>query len=519
MPEKNIQTAAAGNQGNINPFHIAASAETALAYHDAKAKGLEGAMKQRDEHHGQLLRSKKEATDSEGNLDFDKVTEFSGSKDDKANKVMLANSRLTGIEQAVKELRAEAVQKADAEKIIEQNGGVSTLVDAHGQPLVQNMGPRDLPAYSELAETQVKEQLQCEYASDEFRKRVMSNGVNIELARPLLTGSAGRRSRAIMAALFDTTDWEPNKIYAPGFLPSRGGSNVPIQITQLFYSGPMAGKNITYWEETTYTPVVATRAEGGAAGESEYTLSERSLKPVSIAHYLPLTEEALEDRAELDDYVDYVMPLGVAQKVDEYLAKGVHSDFSGVTKGSGASNAFPRVGTGRFKIAGATSAAVTNYVKPWNIPLDAKFGAMDHGFGILGQQMPNTMAVHPSVWLQMLKSESSSGGYYIAGPQMGTLFSAPWGMTLAPTTLLETAASEDTAAKHKYSGVVFDNSPMFSKLYYRHGINVRFGMINDDFIKFRIAVRAEVRACFAVKRAAAFVLLVNPKADGTAPTT
>lgn len=499
--------------GYVNPVMVAQAAVSAMAEQEALKKGLDAAVLEAGKCSDILSKCMEEAQCADGTMDWEKITHFGGAtSQEKQDKIVEINSRLNGLSKAIKDMRREAHEKKEAEKIAERNasqGGPELSPELQELLAQQGFTPNQGPAMSQLVADAVKSDNEnWELGSSDFAEAVIvkadgGGGISFQVEPSMPRG----RNRSIMATLFETQHWEQNRVYEPGWLPKV---NTPISLTPMFHSGPMASKHVSYWEETVHVSAAETRAEGAAAAESRYELEERRLVPISVAHYVPLTEESLEDRYELYDYLDYVMPLGVLQKLDSKLAAGTESEFTGVIK---------KAGIGRHKYESAANPNVVGAIqKPWNVLIDAKFQGMQHGFGILGMQMPTHCAVHPDFWLQCLKSETSAAGYYVGGPAAGGLFAAPWGMDLIASNHFTMEVSTNGAANHEFAGFVADMSPMFHKLYYRHGIIVRFGMINDDFIKFRLAVRAEVRACFAIKRAGAFIGLVNPKADGNEPT-
>lgn len=504
----NIQT----DTGFVNPVMVAQSAAAALAEQEGIDKGIDTCLKLQGEASDILVKSMNEAQRSDGSLDWEKITAFGGaSSQEKQDKIIEVNSRLYGYTKAVAKLRRDMHEKEEAEKVIESNaidlpngGQLGELLAGYAK-----MQP-ELP--SQMMQAQIKTEFGSENDADGFE--AFTKAAKRGMAEfTIVPNLEGHRNRHIMAALFQTSSWEQNTSYEPGWLPKK---NTPISLINIFHSGPMESKNMSYWQEKTHTSAAAKRAEGAAAAESEYVMEEKTYNPISIAHYLPITEEELEDRPAVEEYVDYVMPLGVLQKMDSFLATGTDDNFTGICA--------PDSGADDFKYTSkAQAATVGEIAKPWNVLLDAKFQGMQHGFGILGMQNPTHCAVHPDFWLQCLKSETASAGYYTGGPQTNGMFATPWGMELVASNHFTMAVSANEAAaddgKHKFAGFVGDMSPMFHKVAYRHGINVRFGMIDQDFIKFRMAVRAEARACFVIKRAGAFVRLVNPKADGNVPTS
>ena len=509
MPDQVTDSQLHAAQGRVNPFMVGVESAGALEQASVNDMGEDAAIARVKDLQGELLKIHNEAQGEGGELDYSKITSLSGSDEEKGTKIMVLNSRLYGATQALNQKRQEAIHKAQAEN-------ARALMGNEGADMyyanVQQMGAFQGPALSELIDKGLQDNFDgLKLGSVEYANKVKNSTEAFGFTIDPKMQNRGGPGRHIMNTLFDTPQWEPNRVYEPGFVPKR---TMPIQILPLVHSGPMLSKNMSYWEEVLQDNQAAGRAEGAALPESAYKLELRHYVPISIGHHLPLTEEALEDRDELLDYIDYIMPLGVMQKLD-----------AGIAQGTGAANELKgimRLGYNKDDPQPIRHKYLAE-TQPWDVLLQAKKAGMDFGGGILGLQMPTNAVINSDFWVKALTSKSESGGYLVGGPQMA-LFSMPWGMDMSVAThsMFNETASQDGGAVADYrnfnhAGFVGDMSPMFHKLCYRHGINVRFGLINDDFIKLRVAVRAEVRCWFVVKRAPAFVHLVNPKADGSAP--
>ncbi len=505
-------------QGKLNAFMIGCEAASALQHAESMSGSEDDVIATVKDLQNTLIKAKEQAEGDDGELDYKRVKMFSGTPQQKAEKIMEINSKLNGAQRALTQKREEANQKAEADRIAEANNGGSA---AGGTGGALDTTVRAAPVTSAAIEKQLEERHNLKFGSTEFKEAALQ-GSGISLEVPM--GVRDRGDRGIVATVFETSHWDQNVVYERGWLPSRGGEHVPIQVIQLLHSGPMESKNMTYWQEKVYNPAVAGRAEKGVLGESQYEMEKKSFTPISIGHHLPITEEALEDRDELMDYVDYVMPLGVLQKLDQQVVGGDGSSLQfrgimriGYTKKNN-DGVSPDVGNpGRHFVSNNSGES------KWDELLLAKTSSMDFGTGILGMQMPTHAVVTTKYWTDCLTAKSTAGGYLIGGPAQA-LFAMPWGMNLSVCTnsALSDADSTDAAGANngnlKMSGFIFDNSPMFHKVYYRHGITVRFGMINDDFTRLQLRVRAEVRGQFVVKRAAAFTHLVNKKSDKGDPT-
>lgn len=507
-------------QGMLNAFAVGREAESTLEYASAVSLGEDGVQARVKDLQAELVKIKTEADDGQGGSDWSKVKSISGTDAEKQNHVILLSSKLNGAQKALYEKRAEAERAEEAER---REQAAEMGMGVPGFPMGGGFAVPQIEEIGALVERHMSANYEdLKIGSSAFKAAVKSQK-DFEIFNSM---PKTHYSKQLMAAVFKTGSWEPNQMYEPGWLPQETEG---IQILPHVASGVMPGKNMNYHVETVVNHAAARRAEGAAAAEAEYKLETRQYIPISIAHHVPLTEEALEDRDEIVEYLNYELPLGVLKKLDTQIGAGQGSDvakdedFRGITR-----LGFKRTQTAgvadepqpkKYAITGAEAERIN-----WDILLRAKKEAMTFGGGILGAQIPSHAFVTTEFWVNALLSKSSAGGYLVGGPDQA-LLAMPWGMLMVPTThsfsdaaSVDVAAGDDNFADLKYSGCVADMSMRFSKLCYRHGIRVRVGQVNDDFTKFQYRLRADVRAQWVVKRAAAFCMLVNPKdAAGNAP--
>ena len=74
--------------------------------------------------------------------------------------------------------------------------------------------------------------------------------------------------------------------------------------------------------ETAFTNAANSVAEGAAKPESTITFDLVSDPVRKIAHWLPVSEEALDDLPQLRSYLDSRLALGVRLEVDDQLLNG-----------------------------------------------------------------------------------------------------------------------------------------------------------------------------------------------------
>lgn len=522
--------------GHVNPFMATFNGTSVTAYHQWETKPLEEITAEEERISRVLRKAAMQVTERDGVMNFDGLDMWSGDTQEKTHKLIEIHSQLCGVRAALNGKRqAKQIEEMNAADLIRRNapnggngtGHVNDLNQIDPTQFQQRTGMMPSEALAQACEEQHGMGLGA--ALEAYSGRVLAVDRTFDEMTP---------GHVFKAAVFETGDWDPFITREPGWIPSR---QRPIQVSDIVTIFMTAKDAIQWMEETTYSAPptgqqtsgaaaridgITERAEGEAVGESAYSLTERSESVRRIAHYLPVTEESLADEPQVRGYLDYVMPLGVRQRLDGQIinGSGAAPNIAGILaygftrdRGTAGSGLDPHQGGVAVKKYTRASGANGRIAKPWNVLLEANYQIRDHGMGILGMQVPTHAVLNPNIYLECLLSESSSGGYYIGGPA-SPLLDRAWGMDVVQTTHLTDARSTNGKANRMCGGIIGDFSPMFIRMYLRHDVRTEFGYISDDFQRFRISIRSSCRGALAVMRAAAFCALVNPIAAGTAPT-
>ena len=290
--------------------------------------------------------------------------------------------------------------------------------------------------------------------------------------------------------------WDPqNGLYATT-LTEAGGAAALVRVDQrpgvqpllqrrlvvadLIASGQTDSNAINYMQEATFTNAADTVAEGAAKPESAMTFSQVTDTVRKIAHWLPVTDETLEDAAQIRSVIDARLTLGVQLVEEDQLLNGggVAPDLLGIRNRVGITAAYVR-GT-----SGPADADETN--------ADAIFRQMMI-IATTALVMPTGWVMNPLNWQMIQLSKNAGGDYYGGGP-----FNAPqapmlWGIRGAVTP----AIVAGTATVGDFSGS--------AQVFRKGGINIAATNAHADyFIKNLTAIRAETRLALAVYRPAAF---------------
>lgn len=225
-----------------------------------------------------------------------------------------------------------------------------------------------------------------------------------------------------------------------------------------------------YMEETSHTDNAAEIAEAAIYGESAFVLTERSQTIRKIGVWLPVTDEQLEDEAGARSFVDNRLLYQLARRVDGQAL----------------------VGSG----AGVNVLGTENVTGIQSQPLgtDPIFDAAYKLFRAIrddGFADPSAFFIAPSKWQTVALTRTADGLYILGNPAD---YTEPrlWGVPGIETTAV-TATKLVAGDYANYAGLII-----------RKGMEVQVGYQSDDFIKGRLAIRADVRVAFVHFRPKSF---------------
>lgn len=244
----------------------------------------------------------------------------------------------------------------------------------------------------------------------------------------------------------------------------------PIQLLDLIPTTTTAQNAVVYMEETTVTNAAAEVAEGGAYPEAALQFVERSSEVRKIAVYLPMTDEILEDVDRIQGIVNNRLVFFLRQRLDAQVlnGNGTAPNLRGILNTSGIQ----------------TQALGTD------APPDAVLKAMTK-VRVTGRATPGAVVFHPNDWVEF-RMLRTADGQYLWGPPSAPGPQTIWGLPVVENEVIP----EGTALVGDFRN--------FCELSVRRGVSVEVGFINDDFVKGRRAMRADMRAAFVVYRPTAY---------------
>lgn len=292
----------------------------------------------------------------------------------------------------------------------------------------------------------------------------------------LFTGSKAFKSKGETATL--DTELKTLMTTAAGWVPetNRTGRLVdfarrPVQVTDLVPQTTTGQAAVVYMEETTFTSAAAEAAEGGTYAESALALTEQSNTVRKIATFIPVTDEQLEDVAQIRGYLDNRLPFMIRQRLD-----------SQILNGNGTS---PNL-RGILNVAGIQTQAKGTDPNP-----DAVYKAMVK-VRVTGRSQPNGIVFNPFDW-QLIRLLRTADGIYIWGNPSDAGTDRMWGLAVAQGDVLTAGTA------------IVGDFATYSELAVRRGLDVQVSNSHSTFfIEGKQAVRADIRCAFIVYRPAAF---------------
>ena len=259
--------------------------------------------------------------------------------------------------------------------------------------------------------------------------------------------------------------------YLPGILPLQFKRLV---VADLIAPGTTDSNVVSYMREKTFTNAAAPVLEGGVKPESTLTFEAATAPVRKIAHWLPVTEEMLEDVAQIRSYIDARLRLGVLITEEQQLLSG-----TGVAPELLGLRLVPGLAADVVRAAAESNA-------------DAILRQIMAIFAT-SFLMPDGITMNPTDWAGTLLTKTAQGNYLTPGPFSPIQTPTLWGLPVAVTPSIEATVA--------FVGAFNQAAQIFRK----GGIRVEASNSHADFfIKNLVAIRAEERLALACYRPAAF---------------
>lgn len=312
--------------------------------------------------------------------------------------------------------------------------------------------------------------------SDAFKnyRTGASNKAKIEFQNNTIIGEGGSPQNP-------TDDIVP-KQYMPGIV---GGAFRPLRIMDAIPTGAASGNTVHYTRELLYTNAAAETAEAAQKPETTLTFEGVDTPVRTIAHFLKVSKQVLDDAPALRTYIDTRMSYGVLLRAEQQVVNGngTSPNLSGI------------LDTGNF-----TSLTAATADNDFDFANKAKYQV------IASDYVPSVYMINPTDWGRMERLKKGSGDASYIG-QEGAINYLQNG--LVPTLWgLPVIASNSVPA-----GTLICLSSDATMFWQRQGVTVEiFDQNEDDVEKNLLTIRGEMRGAFSVFRPAAVVAGTLPDA-------
>lgn len=274
--------------------------------------------------------------------------------------------------------------------------------------------------------------------------------------------------------------------YAPG---AAAVALRRLTIADLLMQGTTNSNTVRYLQETTNTNAAAAVAESGAKPESTITFTQVDEPVRKVATFLPVSDEMLEDEAQIRSYLENRLRLFVQHAEEDQLlnGSGTAPNIRGLLNRVGIQTGTrSALGTSAGNGAGASVLGDVFMQAITNIRVNALVE-------------PDGIVVHPTNWQTMRLVKDSAGQYLGGGPMIGAYGNglmaseSYWGLPVVVTSRI----AANTALVGAFGTM--------AQVFYRNGLTVEASNSHADFFQLnQTALRAEQRLALAVYRPQAF---------------
>ena len=225
--------------------------------------------------------------------------------------------------------------------------------------------------------------------------------------------------------------------------------------------------------EASFVNAAAATLEGTAKPESALTFTQATSPVQKLAHWLPVTEELLEDFPAIRAYIDARLRLGLDLTEEDELLNG-----SGV----------PPHLTGLMTTAGLAPPVVRGTDTNADAILKQIIAISTTAF-----IQPDALVMNPINWQTIQLTKNTVGNYLGSGPWSAPQVPTLWGLPVAVTPSI--VANTSLVGGFQMGAQEFTKGPTRVEISNSH---------QDFFVKNLIAIRAEERLALCIYRPGAF---------------
>lgn len=257
--------------------------------------------------------------------------------------------------------------------------------------------------------------------------------------------------------------------------------NRPLRVRDVLPTGRTSSNIVWFAKEDTFTNSAAVvvggsptiSAENVTKPESAITFTSDSENVVTIAHFIPISKQVMDDSAQLASHVNGRLLYGLKLVEEDQLVNGAGT-----------------LGTITGIWASRTAYSQAQSPNEYTTRLDYIGDAIRQAE--VANYEPNLILLNPQDWWTLTLAKDSQGRYLIGQPQ-GTIPRTLWGTTVLTT---NTMTAGRFVVMDTNSVQIWDREDASVEVSYEDSVN---------FQKNMITVRAEERLAFTVYRAGGII--------------
>lgn len=277
----------------------------------------------------------------------------------------------------------------------------------------------------------------------------------------------------------------------PGFFR---GDLLQGTVRDVLINGQTTSDAITFFRETAFTNNAAAVAEAtattgttGLKPESALTFEQATAPIVTIAHWIPITRQTLQDAAQMQTYVEQRLLDGLRLRESDQLlnGSGTGANMTGLRNTTGVQYLDNTVTTGYWAVNPVNDAGTDN--ENFNRLLRAK-----RLVRTVGRAVASFITLNPADLEGFLNRTDAQRQYFGGGPFQGTAIPTMWG--------LRVVEDENLAA-----GEAIVGDGRMAAVWDRMQAQILIDTIDDQFVRNMLTILAEERLGLTVFRPQAFV--------------
>ncbi|MEO0375588.1 MAG: phage major capsid protein [Cyanobacteria bacterium P01_A01_bin.17] len=278
-----------------------------------------------------------------------------------------------------------------------------------------------------------------------------------------VNGEIGKLTVKANTTVGDTNDTLVQRQRLPGIIPGPFRS---LRVRDVLPVGTTTSNAIEYTREATFVNAAAETAEAATKPETDITFELVNTPVRTIAHWLKLSKQVMDDAPALQSHVDTRLRYGVELREDNQLLNGdgTGANLSGITD-AGNHTAFTP-GAGFNELDAINEAIYTSIAADYN---------------------PTAIIMNPADWGKIERTKvGTSDERYVVGQPQTTLGPMLWGLPVVVTNNM--TEGQFAVGAFDISHQIFDRMGTVVEMFEEDATNVQQNLVT---------VRAEKRVALA----------------------